>query len=57
MDRTLIVVVMSGIIVALCGLISAIVCIINYGLGNTLTIIFFSVFVVGLLIAGLAYSQ
>jgi len=46
-----------GTIVALVGLISAIICILNYGFENVLTIIFVSVFIVGLLIIGLAWSQ
>jgi hypothetical protein len=57
MDRTLIIGVIIGIILALAGLGAAIICIINYGFGNALTIIFLAVFFVGLLISGIVWSQ
>ena len=46
-----------GAIVAIVGLISAIVCVINYGIDNILTAIFFAVFITGLLIVGIVESQ
>ena len=57
MDRTLIFSLLLGAIMALVGLVAAIICIINYGFENMLTIIFFAVFVVGLIIVGLIWSQ
>ena len=46
-----------GAITALVGLISAIICILNYGFDNSLSIIFFSIFVIGLLIVGVVWSH
>jgi len=57
MSSAQIVGILLGAIVALVGLISAIICILNYGFDNVLTIIFISLFIVGLLIAGIVWSQ
>ena len=57
MDRRLIVVVLLGLVMALVGLVSAIISFMNYGFDNTLSIIFIGVFVVGIIISGVAWSQ
>ena len=49
--------VILGAVVALAGLISAIICIINYGLDSMATVIFAVIFLVGLLIIGIVESQ
>ena len=46
-----------GVIFAAVGLVSAIISVLIYGLDNPLTIIFFVVFVIGLLTIGLVWSQ
>ena len=46
-----------GVIFAVVGLVSTIISVLIYGLDNPLTIIFFVVFVIGLLTIGLVWSQ
>ena len=57
MDRGLIVVVVLGILIALAGLAVGIYGLIVYRFDSMLTIIFFAVFIVGLLVAGIAWSE
>jgi hypothetical protein len=49
--------IMLGVVIAVVGLASTIVCALNYGIDSPVTMVFGTIFVVGLLIACIVGSQ